>query len=270
MRSSLFHCLLVVVALQAAHEYLSFGVNSHSSIFVTALSSSGSSVWGRAPVEVSRSQNNGCPYTITKQFLNRQTAFIAQSILPKAMRANMIRNPAIDDTLSHQLNGIPNGQIQTPLPKDAAFSKTVLHAQKEWRSLYENELKLKKLQSTRLFSTTLEPPVVKATGGDPNPDKPDKKKKKKKNKGGNTPLEVIVVGLSHHNAKVDVREKLAIPEDGWNAAAEELCAYPSISEACPLSTCNRFEVYIAGQNQYECMKDAMDFLEKRSGGTCLC
>ena len=32
-------------------------------------------------------------------------------------------------------------------------------------------------------------------------------------------LEVVVIGLSHHNAKVDVREKLAIPEDQWNEAA---------------------------------------------------
>lgn len=33
-----------------------------------------------------------------------------------------------------------------------------------------------------------------------------------------------------------------------------------------LSTCNRFEIYMAGQNPYECIRDAMDFLIKRSGG----
>ena len=42
------------------------------------------------------------------------------------------------------------------------------------------------------------------------------KKIKKKTKDS---LEVVVIGLSHHNAKVDVREKLAIPEDQWNEAA---------------------------------------------------
>jgi len=29
-------------------------------------------------------------------------------------------------------------------------------------------------------------------------------------------LEVVVLGLSHHNAGVDVRERLAVPEDNWN------------------------------------------------------
>ena len=42
------------------------------------------------------------------------------------------------------------------------------------------------------------------------------KRIKKKTKDA---LEVVVIGLSHHNAKVEVREKLAIPEDQWNEAA---------------------------------------------------
>lgn len=32
-------------------------------------------------------------------------------------------------------------------------------------------------------------------------------------------LEVVVIGLSHHNTKVEVREKLAIPEHLWNQAS---------------------------------------------------
>lgn len=94
------------------------------------------------------------------------------------------------------------------------------------------------------------------------------KKLKKKKKGGSADaLEVIVIGLSHHNAKVDVREKLAIPEDKWNEAANVLTDYPSISEAAVLSTCNRFELYLAGTNQYEVIRDAIDFLYKRAGET---
>jgi glutamyl-tRNA reductase len=79
-------------------------------------------------------------------------------------------------------------------------------------------------------------------------------------------LEVIVMGLSHHNAKVDVREKLAIPEHEWNAVAAELCQLPSISEASVLSTCNRFELYLSGKNQYECMRDALAYLHRRTEG----
>jgi len=91
--------------------------------------------------------------------------------------------------------------------------------------------------------------------------------KREKKKSTNDPLEVVVLGLSHHNAKVDIREKLAIPEDIWNEAAGNLCEYDSISEACVLSTCNRFELYLAGKNQYECIRDAVDYLYKRAGGT---
>ena len=77
--------------------------------------------------------------------------------------------------------------------------------------------------------------------------------------------QVVVLGLSHHNAAVDVREKLAIPEASWNEAASSLTAYDGISEAAVLSTCNRFELYLAGANQYECIRDAIQFLEKKAG-----
>lgn len=90
--------------------------------------------------------------------------------------------------------------------------------------------------------------------------KPGKKDKKKSPDA----LEVLVIGLSHHNAKVEVREKLAIPESEWNDVACQLTDYNSIAECAILSTCNRFEIYISGQNPYECMKDAIEFLTKRS------
>lgn len=44
-------------------------------------------------------------------------------------------------------------------------------------------------------------------------------KEKRVRKKTQDALEVVVIGLSHHNAKVDIREKLAIPEDQWNDAA---------------------------------------------------
>lgn len=81
-------------------------------------------------------------------------------------------------------------------------------------------------------------------------------------------LEVVVLGLSHHNAKVEVREVLAIPEDKWNEVSAGLCAYESISEACVISTCNRFEIYLAGKNTYRCVHDAMEFLYNRAESVC--
>ena len=79
-------------------------------------------------------------------------------------------------------------------------------------------------------------------------------------------LEIAVLGLSHHTASVDVREQLSIPESLWNDASSSLCDYDSIHEAAVLSTCNRFEIYVAGKNPYECMRDAIDYLHKRSCG----
>ena len=53
-----------------------------------------------------------------------------------------------------------------------------------------------------------------------------KKKKQKQQKTNEGAMEVVVMGLSHHNAAVDVREKLAIAEVDWNAAAAELTTFP--------------------------------------------
>ena len=94
-----------------------------------------------------------------------------------------------------------------------------------------------------------------------------KKKKKKQQKTNEGAMEVVVLGLSHHNAAVEVREKLAIPEAEWNQAAKELTSYPGISEAAVLSTCNRFELYLAGANQYECIRDAIEFLSNKADGS---
>jgi glutamyl-tRNA reductase len=78
-------------------------------------------------------------------------------------------------------------------------------------------------------------------------------------------LDVVVLGLSHHTAPVEVREKLSVPEYMWNDVAGQLCAYDTITEASILSTCNRFEVYLSGPNKYECIRDGMKFLEERAG-----
>jgi glutamyl-tRNA reductase len=83
--------------------------------------------------------------------------------------------------------------------------------------------------------------------------------------GGDHSLDVVVIGLSHHNAKVEIREKLAIPEDRWNEVSRKLVSsFDSIAEASILSTCNRFEIYLTGSNSYEMIKDAMSFLTEYS------
>jgi glutamyl-tRNA reductase len=78
-------------------------------------------------------------------------------------------------------------------------------------------------------------------------------------------LQVHVIGLSIHHAQVEVREKLAIPEDEWNAASNEITATGSVSEAAVLSTCNRFEVYYAAPNAREATARVTEYLAQRSG-----
>jgi glutamyl-tRNA reductase len=56
-------------------------------------------------------------------------------------------------------------------------------------------------------------------------------------------MHIIVVGLSHKTAPVEVREVLAIPASRMDEALTRLCGYPGVKEGLLLSTCNRVEVY---------------------------
>jgi glutamyl-tRNA reductase len=52
------------------------------------------------------------------------------------------------------------------------------------------------------------------------------------------------VGLSHHTAPVDVRERLALPEDRQTELLQVTAQAPA--EALLISTCNRVELYVVG------------------------
>ncbi len=56
-------------------------------------------------------------------------------------------------------------------------------------------------------------------------------------------MHIVVVGLSHKTAPVEIREKLAVPESRLGEALTRLCSYPGVREGIVLSTCNRVEVY---------------------------
>ena len=77
-------------------------------------------------------------------------------------------------------------------------------------------------------------------------------------------LQVHVIGLSIHHAKVEVREKLAVAESEWNAVSAELVEGGEIVEAAVLSTCNRFEVYYAASDPREALASVTQFLSKRA------
>jgi glutamyl-tRNA reductase len=61
-------------------------------------------------------------------------------------------------------------------------------------------------------------------------------------------MKLQMVGCSHHNASLDVRERLAFsPEQVADALAQWRNSYPS-TEAVLLSTCNRVELYMAADD----------------------
>jgi len=56
-------------------------------------------------------------------------------------------------------------------------------------------------------------------------------------------MPVFVIGINHHSAPLELREKLAFPQERQADALADLAAQPGIAEAVLVSTCNRTEVY---------------------------
>ena len=62
-------------------------------------------------------------------------------------------------------------------------------------------------------------------------------------------MRILALGLNHHTAPVEVREKLAFAENDQPQALMRLVEEYGLSEAAILSTCNRSEFYIAGHGE---------------------
>ncbi|MCM2357802.1 MAG: glutamyl-tRNA reductase [Geobacteraceae bacterium] len=56
-------------------------------------------------------------------------------------------------------------------------------------------------------------------------------------------MNIVVVGLSHKTASVDIREKVAFAPNHMEKPLQELVALPDITEGVIVSTCNRVEIY---------------------------
>ena len=77
-------------------------------------------------------------------------------------------------------------------------------------------------------------------------------------------MNIVVVGLSHKTAPVEVREKLSIPEPQLESAIADLVSYPHIAEAAILSTCNRLEIYIVTPETEQGLREVTQFLCEHS------
>ena len=72
--------------------------------------------------------------------------------------------------------------------------------------------------------------------------------------------EIVIVGLSHHSAPIEVRESLAFESEYVQDALAQLRAYESIQEGVILSTCNRVEIVAATSDSQSAHADIKRFL----------
>jgi len=56
-------------------------------------------------------------------------------------------------------------------------------------------------------------------------------------------MEIVLIGLNHRTAPVELRERVSFTSDQAQQAAEELRSKGVLSETLVLSTCNRSELY---------------------------
>src|SRR5512140_1464356 len=61
-------------------------------------------------------------------------------------------------------------------------------------------------------------------------------------------MNIVVVGLSHKTASVEVREQVAFAPNHMQRPVQDLLALPDITEAIIVSTCNRVEIYATSRD----------------------
>lgn len=72
-------------------------------------------------------------------------------------------------------------------------------------------------------------------------------------------LDIVLLGLNHKTAPVELRENLAFSKDETSAALKALQESPALSEAILISTCNRVELLMATEDKPNAM-DAVKLL----------
>lgn len=79
-------------------------------------------------------------------------------------------------------------------------------------------------------------------------------------------MPLVVLGINHTTAPVEIRERLAIGESELPDALRALGRVPSVMEGALLSTCNRTEAYAVISQDADAPEDALaDFLSARHG-----
>jgi glutamyl-tRNA reductase len=76
----------------------------------------------------------------------------------------------------------------------------------------------------------------------------------------NVQKQIVIVGLNHRSAPIDVRESVAFENSYVADALARLHGYPSILEGVILSTCNRVEVIAAAADEKSALSEITSFL----------
>jgi glutamyl-tRNA reductase len=76
-------------------------------------------------------------------------------------------------------------------------------------------------------------------------------------------MEIVLVGLNHRTAPVEVRERVSFTNDQARVAAEQLRARGILEESLVLSTCNRSEIYgVPPESSHESAAGLSSFLSE--------
>lgn len=76
---------------------------------------------------------------------------------------------------------------------------------------------------------------------------------------------IVVVGINHKTAPVEMREKLSFSEHYMPESLAKLCRYAQIEGAVILSTCNRTEIYGVADDAGQGLEKIKEFLAAKSG-----
>ena len=73
-------------------------------------------------------------------------------------------------------------------------------------------------------------------------------------------LDIVLLGINHETAPVEVRECIAFSEDESKTALQTLVRKPFIKEALLFSTCNRVEVLLVTDNATQAIEGTKGFM----------
>ena len=76
---------------------------------------------------------------------------------------------------------------------------------------------------------------------------------------------ILLVGLNHRTAPVEVRERFALEKQGEHPLAQLRTHLPEVEEAYYLSTCNRVEYLLVTPDRERTLSGLKDFLSRKTG-----